>query len=147
MARIKITPLIDGPRHLVLYFYVSMEDGEADLENYELVNPLNYGLPLHKTPYVLEKVCYGFAGFDADIRFDSSDGAEAIWVLPEASGVAYNFTEFGGLADRTGSTGRLLFTMYGSGVPGKPRRGSMVLRLKARQKLKVNEHDTHGFGY
>ncbi len=123
------TTLINGPRHVIMHFALSLNEET----NAVLIDPLALDQPSPKL--VIEDVLFNFAGFDAKIFFPS-DVAEGTmtWVLPEGGANYADFRPFGGFKDRSGinGDGKLLLTTYGL-TEGDI--GTMIIRARKATHL------------
>ena len=127
---VNITPLIDGERVKVYHVYLKSDGASGDLDNYVLLDPEDFGkdaVPSYKVVDIL----FHFAGFDANIGFDSGlQTKNLIWVLPEGADAQAKFGKYGGLTDRSSDldgTGKLLLST--TGFTSSTDQGSMLIKV------------------
>ena len=128
---VQITPILKGSRKLVYHVYLKSDGAEGELVNKTLLDPQDLGL--RKIPnFTLERVTFAFAGFDANIGFESGlVDPTFIWVLPEGSDSSIDFDKFGGLKDRSSTLdgrGKLLINTVG--FTSSTDQGSLILELR-----------------
>ena len=127
---VTLTKLLDGPRHLIYHLYLESDGASGDLVDQVLVDPATIGLG-EKQFFTLEDITWGFAGFNAALKFEILVEDTLIWVLPEGSGNYVDFKKYGGLKDRSNTndgSGKLLLDTTGLTALGDA--GSMILRVR-----------------
>ena len=127
---VKITPLVDGDRVKVYHVYLKSDGASGDLVDEVILDPTDFGNRSIPSYRVIE-VTFHFAGFDANIGFDTGlVTKDLIWVLPEGADSKADFSPFGGLSDRSSTldgTGKLLLST--TGFTSSTDQGSMLIKV------------------
>lgn len=127
---VNITPLLDGPRHVIIQVYLA-NDGYSG----ELSNEVLYKICPETDPTVsrltVEEVLFHFAGFDAKLTFDTGQvDKSVIWVLPEGAANHVDFRPFGGFKDRSGLDGTGTLLISTNGFTNNNAQGSVLIKLR-----------------
>lgn len=128
-----VTKLLDGDRHAIFHIYVQGDGITGDMTDFVLVDPAMDVTPvLSNIPsFTIEKLWYDLSGFDARLEFEFLvDGTNA-WVLSGGNGVHMDFSEVGGLKDRSSildGTGKLMLTT--SGLLSANDTGTIIVKLR-----------------
>lgn len=128
---VEITKLLDGPRYGVYHIFLK-SDGSGDLENTVLINPTeDFTPPYESLPSMaIETIQYDLSGFSARLEFEYLINNTPIWSMSEGPGSEVDFTNYGGVRDRSGildGTGNLLLTTSGFSIGDF---GTIVIKVK-----------------
>lgn len=128
---IVITKLLPGNYRSQFHVFFESDGASGELTDYVLVDPV-VDLGLKRTDRLsIEKMTFGFTGFDARIEFDTGlVDDKMIWVLPENGDNHVCFDAWGGLKDKSGldGTGKIQITTNGFNTAGA--QGSLLLMVR-----------------
>ena len=131
MAIIK-NVLADGPTNFVLHIFMEQDGGlGGELEDYVLVDPVDYGLP--KSPTLkIQKAWHSLVWFDLTLKFGGLV-PRAVWTFARDTGPEVDFCHFGGLSDRgtpppSDDNGKVLISTNGFDQIGS--QGTLVLAFR-----------------
>ena len=108
--RIEITKLQSGSRYIVIHVYLESDGASGNVTDLVLLDPATDG----GSKYVLEAATWNFSGFNGLIHAEELVDDKPLWVLPADGAGRQDFTDYGGVLDRsTEGTGRILFSTKG----------------------------------
>ncbi len=126
---VDIQTILSGPRNLVLAIYLKSDGVSGELTNHVIFDPATINRP-PSYRMVLEKIVHNFAGFDANVSFNSG-GANPNWkwVLSEGTNHPVDFGAFGGLRDDSGQDGNGKLQLTTTGFTSSSDQGSILLHM------------------
>lgn len=129
---VKVTQLHGGGANFVLHVFMEQDGGlGGELENYVLVDPVDYGLPKHPALRLMG-AWHSLAWFDATLKYGGLV-PRPIWTFARDGANHVNFDKLGGLSDRgdpppSDDNGKVLVSTSGFATLGS--QGSLVLAFR-----------------
>ena len=131
-----ITPIMNGPKHLILHVYVRSDGLSGEIKNLVVADPKDYG---RKGPsFAIDNITWGFNGFTGRLKFDYLAEGTLVWILPNSADGDVDFREYGDLADRSpvlDASGKVLFSTLGFGDLGDE--GSLIIKLRKMTETRL----------
>ena len=130
---VTVTKLLDGARSAVFHIYIKSDGLTGELTDQVLIDPATDLNPvLNAVPSLtIDQLWYDLSGFDARLEFDYLVEDTAVWTLSAGNGVHMDFSQFGGLKDRSNildGTGKLMITTNGLLSAGD--NGTIIIKVR-----------------
>lgn len=127
---VAVTKHMDGARFVVLHVFIKSDGISPDLIGVPILDPANLTPSQARKPYAtIEAIWSDLDGFNTRLDFDSLVDPPA-WTLSQGRGNHVDFSDIGGIADRSGAdgTGKLLLSTFGLDAAAK--QGTLIIKLR-----------------
>ena len=128
-----VTKIMEGERHAVFHVYLKSDGVTGELTDFVIADPAADLNPvLNAVPSMtIEQLWYDLDGFGARLEFDYLVDDTAAWTLSGNSGTHIDFSNIGGLKDRSNvldGTGKLMITT--SGFSSSSDNGTIIIKVR-----------------